>query len=109
MKKHVEKMSNIRDIFVYEQEMTDAIEVEKPMKNVEKAYSQIAKVKFFAKNLTTLISVVLTYGPSAIEVMGRDKYDIKIDEIQSIANLLAGVVHNFAAAGIGGIIITPDK
>ena len=109
MKKHVEKMSNIRDIFVYEQEMTDAIEVEKPMKNVEKAYSQIAKVKFFAKNLTTLISVVLTYGPSAIEVIGPDKYDIKIDEIQSIANLLAGVVHNFAAAGIGGIIITPDK
>jgi len=34
---------------------------------------------------------------------------MKIDEVQNIANLLAGVIHQFAAAGVGGIIITPDK
>jgi hypothetical protein len=79
------------------------------MKNVEEAYSQIAKVKFFAKNLSVLISVVMTYGPSAIEILGPDKKEMKINEVQNIVNLLAGVVHQFAAAGVGGIIITPDK
>ena len=102
-------MGNVRDILIYEKEFTDAIKVEKPMKNVEEGYSQVVKVKFFAKNLMTLISVVLTYGPSAIEVLGPDKREMRIDEIQNIVNLLAGVVHNFAAAGVGGIIITPDK
>src|SRR3989338_10778048 len=71
--KHVEKMGNVRDILIYEKEFTEAIKVEKPMKNVETAYSQIVKVKFFAKNLMTLVSVVLTYGPSAVEVIGPDK------------------------------------
>jgi len=109
LSKHIEKMGNVRDILIYEKEFTDAIKVEKPMKNVEEGYSQVVKVKFFAKNLMTLISVVLTYGPSAIEVLGPDKREMRIDEIQNIVNLLAGVVHNFAAAGVGGIIITPDK
>lgn len=109
LRKHVEKMGNVRDILVYEKEFTETIRVEKPMKDVEAGYSQIVKVKFFAKNLMTLISVVLTYGPSAIEILGPDKHELRIDEVQNIVNLLAGVVHNFAAAGIGGMIITPDK
>ena len=106
---HVEKRGDIRDILIYEKEFSETIKVENPMKNVAEAYSQIAKVKFFAKSLTTLISVVLTYGPSAVEILGPDRHEMKIDEVQGIANLLAGVVHQFAAAGVGGIIITPDK
>ncbi|HLC77454.1 MAG TPA: hypothetical protein VJH04_04595 [archaeon] len=109
LKRHVEKMGDIRDIFVYETEFSDTIKVEKPMKNVEEAYSQIVKVKFFAKNLSTLIGVVMTYGPSSVEIIGPDKKEISVAETQDIVNLLAGVVHQFAAAGVGGIIITPDK
>lgn len=109
LSKHIEKMGNVRDIFIYEKEFTEAIKVENPMKNVAEGYSQIAKVKFFAKNLSVLISVVMTYGPSAIEILGPDKRELRIDEVQNISNLLAGIVHQFAAAGVGGIIITPDK
>ncbi len=109
LRKHTEKMAKVRDIFVYETEYGEAVKVEKPMKDVEEGYSQIVKVKFFAKNLSILISVVMTYGPSAVEIIGPDKKEIKLDELQNIVNLLAGVVHQFAAAGVGGIVITPDK
>lgn len=109
LKKHIEKMKQIRDAFVYDIEFSDALKIEKPMKNVEEGYSQIVKVKFFAKNLAVLLSIIMTYGPSAIEIIGPDRREIKIDEAQNIANVLAGVVHQFAAAGAGGIIITPDK
>ncbi len=109
LRKHVEKMGKLKDILIYEEEFGETVKVENPMKNVAEAHSQIAKVKFFAKNLITLISVVMTYGPSAIEVIGPEKAELKIDELQNIVNLLAGVVHQFAAAGVGGIIITPDK
>ncbi len=109
LKKHVEKMKAIKDVFVYETDFSEIIKVEKPMKNVEEAYSQVARVRFFAKTLSLLISVVMTYGPSSIEIISPDKKDISIAEIQDIANLLAGIVHQFAAAGVGGIVITPDK
>lgn len=109
LKKHVEKMGEVRDILVYETEFTETIRVENPAKNVAEGYSQIAKVKFLAKNLLTLVSVVMTYGPSSVEIMGPDMKEMRLDEVQNIVNLLAGVVHQFAAAGVGGIIIMPDK
>ena len=109
LKSHVDKMSDIRDIFIYETEYSDTLKVDNPMKNVKEGHSQIVKIKFFAKDLMTLIGVVMTYGPSAIEILGPDKREMKVDEVQNIVNLLAGVVHQFAAAGVGGIIITPEK
>ena len=109
LRKHVEKMGDVKDIFIYETEYSDTIKVENPMKDVKEGYSQIVKIKFFAKDFSTLISVVMTYGPSSIEIIGPDKKEMKISEAQNIVNLLAGIVHQFAAAGVGGIIITPDK
>ncbi len=109
LERHIEKMKKVKDILVHDVEFSETIKVEKPLKNVEEGYSQIAKVKFFAKDLSTLISVVLTYGPSAIEIIGPDKKEMKIDEVQNIVNVLAGIVHQFAAAGVGGIVITPGK
>ena len=109
LNKHVEKMKGVRDIFIYEITFSEIIKVDKPMKNIEEAYSQIVKVKFFVKTLSTLMSVVMTYGPSSIEILGPDKKDISVAETQDIVNLLAGIVHQFAAAGVGGIVITPDK
>ena len=109
LKSHVNKMGEIKDILIYETEYSDTLKVNNPVKNVKEAHSQVAKVKFFAKDLMTMIGVVMTYGPSAIEVLGPDKKETKIDEVQNIVNLLAGVVHQFAVAGVGGIIITPDK
>lgn len=104
---HIEKMGNIKEIFIYDKQFLETLEVIKPMKNVEKAYSQIAKVKFFAKDMTTLLGVVMVYGPSSIEILGPEKHEMKLDEVQNIANMLAGVVHQFAAAGVGGMVIAP--
>lgn len=109
LKKHVEKMSRVKDVFVYEKEFKPAEKVKNPLKNIEEAYSQVVSVKFFVKRLSTLLNVVLTYGPSSIEILGPDRKDIEIGEVQDIANVLAGLVHQFAAAGAGGIVITPDE
>lgn len=109
LKKHVEKMEKVKNVLVYETDYGETLRVEKPLKNVEEGYSQYVKVKLFVKDLPTLISVVMTYGPSAIEVLGPEKKELSISEVQNIVNLLAGIVHQFAAAGVGGIVITPDK
>jgi hypothetical protein len=109
LRTHVEKMSKIRTLFVYDTKYLETLKVQKPMDNIEEAFSQVVKVKFFAKDLLTLFNVVMVYGPSSIEILGPDRHEIKISEVQGISNTLAGVVHQFAAAGVGGIVITPDK
>jgi hypothetical protein len=107
MAKHIEKLSKTKDIFVYEKIFRETEKVKNPPKGVKEAFSQVVEVKLFAKDLFTLINIVMVYGPSAIEILGPNKKEIKIDEIQNIANVLAGVIHQFASAGVGGIVISP--
>ena len=109
LEKHVDKLSHMRDILVYDKKFSEIKSVENPLKGVETGYSYFVNVKLFAKTLSVLLNSVLMYGPSSIEVMGPDKKEISISESQDICNVLAGIVHQFAAAGIGGIVITPDE
>ncbi len=106
---HVAKIENVRELLVYEKSFSDVEEVKNPPKKVEKAYSQIVEIKMLVKNVTTLIHMVLLFGPSSIEIIGPKTLEIKIDELQSLANAIAGIMHQFAQAGIGGVVITPDK
>ena len=107
LEEHVEKLCRVKDVFVYEKGFKDVKKVEKPMRNIDTAYSYVASVKFFTRTLSTLLGVVLTYGPSSVEIMGQAKKEIEMGEAQEIANVLAGLVNEFAAAGVGGIVITP--
>ena len=109
LERHAEKLANVKSVFVYEKNFGEIKKVENPMKDVREAYSQIIEIKFFVKDLFTLLNLVLVYGPSSIEILGPEKKEIGMDEVQNLANVLAGVVHQFAAAGIGGIVISPDK
>ena len=108
LKNHVEKLSKAKDVFVYEKKFSDVKEVEKPAKKIEKGFSQIAEVKLFVRSLFSLISIVMLYAPSSIEIIGPKGMDVRIDEIQNIANTLAAVVHQFASAGVGGVVIKPE-
>ena len=109
LSKHVNDMSKINGVYIYETSFSDIIKVTKPLKGVDEAYSQITHVKFCVKDIMTLVSMAMTFGPSSVEILGPDKKEIKISEIQNMINLISGVVHQFAAAGVGGIVITPEK
>jgi len=109
LENHIKKLSNVKEVLVFETKFSDVQKVDKPVKNVEVGYSQIVDVKLFAKNLLTLIKVIMLYGPSSIEIIEPNELKLKAEEIQNISNTLAALVHQFAAAGAGGIVITPEK
>jgi len=109
LRNHIEKLSRVKEAFVYEKKFSEIKKVENPIKNIKEAFSQIVELKLFVKDLFSLINIVMVYGPSSVEVIGPKNKEIKIEEIQRIANVLAGIVHQFASAGIGGIVITPEK
>ena len=107
MESHIERLCNAKDVFVYEKKFLDIRKVEKPLKNVDSAFSQVVEVKLFVKSLFSLINIVMLFGPSSIEIIGPNRKEINIDEVQNIANMIAGIIHEFAAAGIGGMVINP--
>lgn len=106
---HVAKLENAPGIFVYEKQHYGVQEVEKPMKDVEKGFSQVVTLKLFIRDLFTTLTAIMLFGPSAVEVLGPDKKEVSVGEAQDIANNVASLVHQFAAAGAGGIVISPQK
>lgn len=110
MKNHIKGLESIKEAIVYEKKFGSVEKVETPPKGIKEAYSQTAEVEAVIKDIFTLINIVMAYGPSAIEVMEPKEIKVSVEEAQNIANLIAGVVHQFASAGIGGMVIKiPEK
>lgn len=107
LKTHVENLGHAKDTFVYDKKLSEIKHVENPLKDVAEGFSQVAEIKLFAKNVFALVSLVLLYGPSSIEILSPNEKEINISELQDMCNLLAGLMHQFAAAGVGGMVITP--
>ncbi len=108
LKEHIAKMENAPGIFIYEKKLYETQQVKNPMKDVELAYSQAVTLKLFIKDLYTALTAIMIFGPSAVEALGPDKKDISVGEVQNIANNVASLVHQFAAAGIGGLVVMPQ-
>ncbi|MGC9310749.1 MAG: hypothetical protein ACP5E4_03430 [Candidatus Aenigmatarchaeota archaeon] len=109
LEEHVGKLRRVKDVFVFQADLSDVEEVEKPMKGVEKAYSQVAEIGAMVKDLKTLMAVSISYGPSSIEIIEPKKLEINVGEVQDVANMVAGIIHQIAAAGLGGIVATPKN
>lgn len=106
---HITKMGREKDVFIYEKSFKEVKKVENPTKNIKEGFSYIVELKLFIKNLYALIRVAMLYGPSSIEILSPNNKEINLDEIQSISNMVSSMVHQFAAIGVGGIVIAPDK
>jgi hypothetical protein len=107
LKTHIEKLSAAKNTYVYDVKYHELKDIDNPVKGVEKAHTQVADVKLFVKDLLSLVNIIMLYGPSAIEIIGPDRKEIHLEEVQRIANTIAGIMHQFAAAGVGGMIIKP--
>ncbi len=109
LKEHIENLEKAPQVFVYEKNFYEAREVKNPVKGVEVAYSQVVNIKLFIKDLFRSLTAIMLYGPSSVEVLGPNKKEVSLSEIQSIANNISTLVHQFAAAGIGGMVMTPSS
>jgi len=97
----IEKDSRIK---LYKKEFGEIRKVEKPLPNIEFGYSLTCDVELISKKLDDLAQVVSEYGPSAIELLEPLKLNINAGEAQTILNLISSIMHEFAAAGAGGIV-----
>lgn len=103
--KHMEKLRKEKGVLVHKEDMKGAKKIEKPFPNIPEAYSQITEFEILTENYDKLVYVVLNYGPSGIEILEPNNIKMDLGEAQGILNALAALVHRFAAAGAGGIMV----
>ncbi|MFQ6020587.1 MAG: hypothetical protein ACE5J4_01025 [Candidatus Aenigmatarchaeota archaeon] len=104
------KLENDERIKLYKKEFGKIDKVENPpFKDIETAYSLTCEIELISKRLDNLVQIVTEYGPSAIEIFEPKELKVEAGEAQSILNSIAQVMHQFAAAGAGGIVFIKEK
>ena len=107
LKNHLKKLKKEKGIHIYKETFETAEKVKSPFKNIKEAYSQVVEIEFITENFKNLIDFVILYGPSTIEILEPKKIETDIGDAQEILNRLSTLLHNLAAAGIGGMLISP--
>lgn len=106
LKKHVEKMEKEKGVLIIKKDFKPNTEVEKPLPNIEKGYSQVVDVELVAESFDKLVYMSMNYGPSAIEILEPDKITLDFGEAQGILNSIASIMHTFAAMRGGGVLVS---
>jgi len=109
LEKLMNKLETDNRIKMFKRKYSDIVKVEKPMKDIDLAYSMTCEINLISKSLDDLVQIVTEYGPSAIEIFEPNRLEINMGEAQSILNTISNVMHQFASAGIGGIVFIQEK
>ncbi len=102
LKKHVEKLLSLPQVEEIEKAF---LEPKKTEFKGRDAFSSVAELTIRVKSFYDLLNIIMVYGPSSVEILEPESLEIGIDEMQNISNVVAGLVHQFAAAGVGGLLI----
>jgi len=102
---HIKKLKEERGIVIYKTKFHEIKEIERPFKNVPKAFSMIIDIEMLTEKYDQLVYIAMNYGPTSIEILEPEHIKIDMGEAQGILNSIADIVHRFAAQGIGGIIV----
>lgn len=105
LQSHVGKMEKGGLASMIKKEFLQVEKVDKPVKGIETGFSQVCNTEFMAKNFDALVQIVLEFGPASVEILKPDKYQMSAGEAHNILNAMAEMMHRFAAAGFGGIVI----
>ena len=105
LEKHIEKMKKENKTMVINEDFQEIREIENPSPNIEKAYSQVVELEILTETFDKLMFITMNYGPSAIEILEPTHIKMDMGEAQGILNSISSMIHKFAAAGMGGVVI----
>lgn len=105
----IDKLDKDNRVKLYKKQFGDILRIEKPLEGVDEAFSLTCEVELISKKLDSLTQIVIEYGPSAIEIMEPSNFKIDSGEAQAILNTISQTIHQFAAAGAGGIVFIREQ
>ena len=105
LKNHLERMKKENKTIIIKEDFKGVQDVENPLPDVEKGYSQVVEIELLTQNYEQLMFLTMNYGPSALEILEPDNIKMDLGEAQGILNSISDMIHRFAAAGVGGVVI----
>ncbi len=112
LKKHVKDMGSLDSVEIIDESFADVDKIEAPeglkKRGVNALFAQVSEVTIMARDFEGLVNVVINYAPSAVEVMAPEKITITMRDAQNSLASVADMMHKFARAGIGGVVIKGD-
>src|SRR4030042_3447698 len=107
LEKHVRKIELEKSVIVGKKDFKKIEKVDKPFPNVEVAHSSVVELEVLTKDYDRLVSLVLNYAPSAIEILEPKRISMDAGEAQAIINSLAALLHRFVSVTRGAIMVDP--
>ena len=116
LKTHIEKMSKREDVKIMKVDYAKISKLDPPeqlkkalaAKGIKNLHSQVAEVVVLTQNFESLVHVVMNYAPTAIEITAPEKIVLTMRDAQHALSNVADMMHKFAAAGIGGMLISGE-
>ena len=110
LKVHLGKIKSEKALKVLEENAIEAKEVDAPEQlhpqGIKKLWSGLHEMIIFTKDVEALMNMVINYGPSAIEILAPEKITLKMGELQGALASVSDMMHKYAAAGVGGMLIS---
>jgi hypothetical protein len=105
LEQHVKKMAMEKNVLVSKRDFKKIEKVEKPFPNIEEAYSGVVELEVLAQDYDKLVTIVLNYAPSAIEILEPKKISMDAGEAQGILNSLSDLIHRFVGMTRGAVMV----
>lgn len=104
------KMRETQSLKVVESSLTKPERI-KPVaqleaQGVKKVYSQILEATLLAEDFESLVNATITFGPTAVEILEPEKITISMRQAQNALSSMTEMMHRYAAAGPGGVMLT---
>ena len=109
LKAHVEKIKKDRDTIILTENFAETQRIENPFETVPEAFSQAVEVELLTRDIESLLTLVIFFAPSAIEILAPEKMTLDIRTVQVIMNSVADLIHRYAAHGAGGVVVSAKK
>lgn len=110
LKEHIGKLKKEPAIKVFNENFTstDPIEPAEQFKahGIKETWSQIAEIIILAKDFEALMNMAVTYAPTAIEIVAPGKISMDMRVAQNSLATVTDMMHKYAAAGMGGMLIS---
>ena len=109
LKAHVEKIKKEKDVFVLSEKFEETQRLENPFETVPEAFSQAVQAELLTRDIESLLTLVIFFAPSAIEILSPEKLTINMRTVQVVMNSVADLIHRYAAHGTGGVVVSTKK
>lgn len=103
---HLEKLETEKGVMELSKSVEEVEEVDNPHPSLDTGYSQVAEVELEVSGFADLVSIVVNYGPTSVDVQAPETVEMDIGEVRDALNNVAQMMHQFLQSGAGGMMIS---